>query len=57
MQVPVCCDHGTEQSATTGAASMTPETVRVGHAPNGLPIRSRGSGPGSPEQPIDSGTR
>jgi hypothetical protein len=35
----------------------TPATLSVGHAPNGLPIGSAGSGPGSPEQPIDSGSR
>jgi hypothetical protein len=35
----------------------TPTTPSVGHAPNGLPIGSAGSGPGSPEQPIDSGSR
>ncbi len=46
----------TEQNATTGT-SNAPENVHVGHAANGLPIGSRGSGPGSPEQPIDSGTR
>jgi hypothetical protein len=31
--------------------------VGAGHAANGLPIGTRGSGPGSPEQPIDSGSR
>jgi hypothetical protein len=29
----------------------------VGTSANGLPIGTTGSGPGSPEQPIDSGTR
>ena len=29
----------------------------VGHAANGKPIGNSGSGPGSPEQPIDSGSR
>jgi hypothetical protein len=29
----------------------------VGTSANGLPIGTSGSGPGSPEQPIDSGTR
>ena len=31
--------------------------IGVGHAANGLPIGSTGSGPGSPEHPIDSGSR
>ena len=30
---------------------------RVGTAPNGVPIGNPGSGPGSPEQPYDSGVR
>jgi hypothetical protein len=41
-------------SQTTGS---TQGAVAVGHAPNGLPIGSAGSGPGSPEHPIDSGSR
>jgi hypothetical protein len=34
-----------------------PSVSAVGHAANGKPIGSSGSGPGSPEQPIDSGSR
>ena len=56
-QTPSNSNVASEQNATTGATGTAPENVRVGHAPNGLPIGSRGSGPGSPEQPIDSGTR
>src|SRR5262249_20339800 len=37
---------------TTGSAVSAPG-VGVGHAANGQPIGSPGSGPGSPEQPID----
>jgi hypothetical protein len=56
-QAPSNSNVASEQNATTGATSTAPENVHVGHAANGLPIGSRGSGPGSPEQPIDSGTR
>jgi hypothetical protein len=42
---------------TVGSTQTTSPTIGVGHAPNGLPIGSPGSGPGSPEQPIDSGSR
>lgn len=41
------------QSVAPGAVSAP--GVGVGHAANGLPIGSPGSGPGSPEQPIGSG--
>jgi predicted lipid-binding transport protein (Tim44 family) len=34
-----------------------PAAGAVGHAANGKPIGNSGSGPGSPEQPIDSGSR
>jgi hypothetical protein len=57
--------HGTAPNAnqtnsqvTTGQAAIEPRAnAGVGHAPNGLPIGSTGSGPGSPEQPINSGSR
>jgi hypothetical protein len=42
---------GTNTVAQPGAVSAP--GVGVGHAANGLPIGSPGSGPGSPEQPID----
>jgi 8-oxo-dGTP diphosphatase len=44
---------------TTGQASTpsSPSAGAVGHAANGKPIGSTGSGPGSPEMPIDSGSR
>jgi len=44
-------------SATTGSGSANQPGRGVGTAPNGLPIGATGSGPGSPEQPINSGTR
>jgi hypothetical protein len=42
-------------NAAPGAVSAP--GVGVGHAADGLPIGSSGSGPGSPERPIDSGSR
>ena len=42
---------GVNTVAQPGAVSAP--GVGVGHAANGLPIGSPGSGPGSPEQPID----
>lgn len=46
----------TKATPTRGGAVSAPG-VGVGHSANGLPIGSPGSGPGSPEQPIDSGSR
>ena len=46
------------EAAPPGAASQRDATTLnrgVGTADNGLPIGSPGSGPGSPEQPINSG--
>jgi hypothetical protein len=49
-----------KQSAITGANTSPGEVsgpgVGVGHAANGVPIGEPGSGPGSPEQPIDAKT-
>lgn len=44
---------GTGTTGATGAASSAPGRG-VGTAPNGRPIGSIGSGPGSPEEPLDS---
>jgi hypothetical protein len=50
---------GEQKAALTGAntvaqpGAVSAPGVGVGHAANGLPIGSPGSGPGSPEQPID----
>ena len=38
-------------------AAYSARARKVGTAPNGLPIGTAGSGPGSPEQPINSGSR
>ncbi len=46
------------KSKTVGTSSAPAvEQKGVGTSANGLPIGTPGSGPGSPEQPIDSGTR
>jgi hypothetical protein len=53
-------DRGTNQSNNPnapGTGGVDTPRRGVGTAPNGLPIGSSGSGPGSPEQPIDSGSR
>ena len=59
-------DADSSQGTTSGTASgSTPDNYaaysararKVGTAPNGLPIGTTGSGPGSPEQPINSGSR
>jgi hypothetical protein len=53
-------------STTTGQTQTQTPPLRalstnraggVGTAPNGVPIGNPGSGPGSPEQPYDSGAR
>ena len=54
-----------DQSAGTAGTDSSPGSYaaysalarKLGRAPNGLPIGTTGSGPGSPEQPIDSGSR
>jgi hypothetical protein len=51
---PASGQSGSQTVGSTPATGSTSATVAVGHAPNGLPIGSTGSGPGSPEQPIDS---
>jgi len=43
--------NGTNVTSHPGAVGAT--GVGVGHAANGLPIGSPGSGLGSPEQPVD----
>jgi len=54
--------QGTASGTTSGYdpdsyAAYAARARKVGTAPNGLPIGTTGSGPGSPEQPINSGSR
>jgi hypothetical protein len=41
------------QPASPSSGAVSAPGVGVGHAANGVPIGEPGSGPGSPEQPID----
>jgi hypothetical protein len=47
----------TTAPADAALGAVSAPGVGVGHAADGLPIGSSGSGPGSPERPIDSGSR
>jgi hypothetical protein len=42
------------QPASPSSGAVSAPGVGVGHAANGVPIGEPGSGPGSPEQPIDA---
>jgi hypothetical protein len=49
--------QGTNTAASNSAGVVGAPGVGVGHSANGRPIGTTGSGPGSPEQPINSGSR